>query len=139
LNLRTHGWGVTMLTIVPSIYLVEDIRHCVKVFIYLILVIVFYLVCKSNRPQRPFRHSKTTYSKKIWTNKNCKIKINFTSKNPFAILIFQSKFMDKIQRGYLKMSKKMSISTPLWTLSINFDWRVKISNGFLEMKFRVIF
>jgi len=63
------------------------------------------------------------------------MKLTFISKNPFETLSLQNKVMDKIERGCLKMSKKMSLLTPLSILSLTFDWSIEISNGFLEMEF----
>jgi len=39
----------------------------------------------------------------------------------------------------LKMSKKMSLPTPLRNLSVAFDWSLENSNEFLEIKASLIF
>jgi len=66
------------------------------------------------------------------------MKPTFISKNLFVISRLPKEVMDKIQRECLKMSKKMSFPTPLSILSLTFDWRIEISNAFLEMKFNLI-
>jgi len=47
--------------------------------------IIFHLVFKMSRLQRPFWHRIITFFKKIWTKKSCKMKITFIFKNPFDI------------------------------------------------------
>jgi len=54
-------------------------------------------------------------------------------------LVNQSKFfLPKICLRF-QASNQMSLPTPLSNLSITFDWRLEISNGFWEMKFNFIF
>jgi len=58
--------------------------------------------------------------KKLWTKKNCQIKPNFTSKNPFVILNIQSKIIDKNQRGVAKSIFWHIFKHPLWFLFVTF-------------------
>jgi len=67
------------------------------------------------------------------------MKVNFISINLFEILNLQSKVMDKIQRGCLKMSKKMFFPILLWFLSITLIEGSKSQKIFLEMKLNLIF
>jgi hypothetical protein len=95
-------------------------------------------VLEFSRLWRPFWHSKLTFFKNLWTKKSWEIKLSFISKNPFVIWSLQSKVIDKNQRGCLKISMKIFLATPLWILSKTFEWRLKITNGFLEMKLNFI-
>ena len=54
------------------------------------------------------------------------------------ILSLHSKVIDKIQSGVARNIFFDIFKHPLWILSITFDWRLKITNGFLEMKLNLI-
>jgi len=79
---------------------------------------------------RPFLHSKTTFLKKVVTKKKCKVNLISISKNPFEILILQSKVIGKVQRGVEKDIFLVIFKHLLWILSITFDWRLQIANNF---------
>jgi len=74
--------------------------------------------------QNSFWHSRIKFYKKFYTKKSQKINLNFISKSPFEISSLQSKVMNKIQRRFLKMSKKMSLPILLSILSMTFVWRL---------------
>jgi hypothetical protein len=66
------------------------------------------------------------------------MKLSFISENPFVILSLHSKVLDKIQSGVARNIFIDIFKHPLWFLSITFDWRLQITNGFLEMKLNLI-
>jgi len=69
---------------------------------------------------------------------NVEIKLTFIFKIPFEILNLQSKVMDKFQRGIERDIFLDIFKHPLWILSINFFWRLKITSGFMGMKIGLI-
>jgi len=86
-----------------------------------------------------FRHNKITFLKQLWIKTSWEINLTFISKNPFEISRIKSKVINKFEWGCLRMSKKMLLPTPLSNLLITFDLRLKILNGFLDMKFNLIY
>lgn len=70
--------------------------------------------------QTSFKHSRIIFFKKLWIGKSFKIRINYISKFFFVISSLQKKFINKIQRGCLKMSKENVPSNPFMNFVHNF-------------------
>jgi len=87
--------------------------------------------------QTSFGHSKITFFKNFELKKVV-IWSQLSSSKIHLIFDPQSKAMDKFKRTCLKLSKKMSLPTPLWNLSITFSWSLKTLNGFLEIRLSLI-
>jgi len=67
-----------------------------------------------------------------------KIKPTFISKIYFEISSLQSKVMDKVQKEVERDIFIDNFKHIFKILSITFDWRLKISNGFLKVEVGLI-